>query len=122
MRSPLSNARGLGSAGEGLAHWWMQRITSVALAPLSLWFSFSLSRLPDFSHATVVAWVQRPLATILLISFLIAGCYHMALGLRVIVEDYVTSNPLKITTIVLLEAGSFAVVLTGIVAIMRISI
>ena len=120
MRSPLSNARGLGSAGEGLSHWWMQRITSVALAPLSLWFGFSLSRLPDFSHATVTAWIQHPLTTILLVSFLITGCYHMALGLRVIVEDYVTSNPLKITTIVLLEVGSFAVVLTGIVAVMKI--
>ncbi len=122
MRSPLSNARGLGSAGEGLAHWWMQRVTSVALVPLSLWFGFSLSRLPDFSHAAVVAWIQRPLTTILLILFLIVGCYHMALGLRVIVEDYVASNRLKVITIMLLEMGAFAAVITGVVAVIRISV
>lgn len=122
MQTPLSNARGLGAAGEGPAHWWAQRITSVALVPLALWLGFSLAGLPDFLHATVVAWISEPWTMILLTAFLIASCYHMALGLQVIVEDYISDNTPKIALIVLFQLGSFSIALTGIVAVMKISL
>ena len=41
LRSPLGRVRGLGSAKGGTHHWWMQRVTSVALLPLTLWFALS---------------------------------------------------------------------------------
>ena len=122
MQTPLSNARGLGSAGKGSAHWWTQRVTSVALVPLALWFGFSLSGLPDFLHSTITTWMRQPLTPILLIAFLIVGCYHMALGLRVIAEDYIHGNLIKVTTIVLFELVSFAVALTGVISIIKISL
>ncbi len=121
MRTPLSRAHGLGAAKEGTIHWWMQRITSVALVPLALWFGFSLARLPDFYHTTVLAWLREPLTMILMLAFLIAGCYHMALGLRVIIEDYLHVTALKVCAIVLVELGSVLLALVGIGAMMRVS-
>ncbi len=116
MRTPLARAQGLGAAKEGAVHWWMQRMTSVALTPLALWFGFSLACLPDLSHATVATWMREPLTAVLLVAFLIAGCYHMALGLRVIIEDYVHVAAIKVSVIVLVELSSFLLALVGIVA------
>lgn len=119
MRTPLSRAAGLGAAGEGAGHWWMQRVTSVALVPLALWLGFSLAGLPDFSRAGVLVWMGEPLTTALLLMFLIVSCYHMALGLRVIIEDYVHLAALKVSAIVLVELGSLLVALVGIVSVLR---
>ena len=120
MQTALSKAHGLGASGEGPRHWWMQRVTSIALIPLSLWFGFSLVMLPNLSHSTVFIWIGEPLTTVSLLTFIIAGCYHMALGLRVVIEDYVHWAALKISMIILVELGSFFLALTGIVATMRI--
>jgi succinate dehydrogenase / fumarate reductase, membrane anchor subunit len=92
MRSPLSRARGLGSAREGVEHWWMQRVTAVALIPLTLWFAASLIALTGSDYNTFIAWLKAPFVTILMVLLLIALCHHMGLGLRVVVEDYVHSD------------------------------
>ncbi len=120
MRTPLARARGLGAAGEGAAHWWMQRVTSVALTPLALWFGFALAGLGDLSHAAVAAWMREPPTAVLLIAFLLAGCYHMALGLRVIIEDYVHAAALRVGLIVAVELGSFLLALSGVVAALKV--
>ena len=120
MRTPLSRAYGLGSAGEGAGHWWMQRVTSVALIPLALWFGFALAQLPDFDHATVLTWIRTPVAAVLLVAFLIASCYHMSLGLCVIAEDYLSNTALKVGAIVLIQLGSFLFALIGITATAKI--
>jgi succinate dehydrogenase / fumarate reductase membrane anchor subunit len=96
MRSPLSRARGLGSAREGVAHWWMQRVTAVALIPLTLWFAASLIALTGSDYNTFIAWLKAPSVTILMVLLLIALCHHIGLGLRVVVEDYVHSDWVKI--------------------------
>src|ERR1019366_5915909 len=88
-RTPLSRARGLGSAKNGVEHWWMQRVTAVALVPLTLWFIASLMAIAGGDYGTVIAWFKRPLTTILMASLLTTLFHHMALGLRVVVEDYV---------------------------------
>ena len=120
MRTPLSRARGLGAAGEGAFHWWMQRVTSMALVPLALWFGFSLALMPNFSRHEVLAWIGKPLTVVLLISFLVVACYHMALGLRVIIEDYVHGTALKLAAIALIQLGSFLLAVIGIVAAMKV--
>lgn len=120
MKTPLSRAYGLGSAKDGASHWWMQRLTSVALVPLTLWFGFSLASLGELSHATVVSWMREPATAVLLVSLLIAGCYHAALGLRVIVEDYVHAAAVKVGMIVAVELGSFLLGLIGVVAVMKV--
>src|ERR1700741_3002266 len=88
MRSPLGRAIGLGSAKEGVEHWWAQRITAITLVPLALWFVMTVIGLAGAEHGLLVAWVSQPLAAVLLILFLIAAFYHSALGLQVVIEDY----------------------------------
>ena len=89
MRSPLGRAIGLGSAKEGVEHWWVQRVTAVALVPLALWFVIAVIGLVGADRDTMQDWVGRPMPAILLVLLLIATFYHVALGLQVVIEDYV---------------------------------
>ena len=121
MRSPLGRARGLGSAKEGVEHWWVQRVTAVALAPLMLWLSIALIEGVGSSYTTVVNWLRAPLTTILMVLLLIALFYHTALGLQVVIEDYVHSDRAKIPALVLMRLACFALAVAGIVALLRIA-
>lgn len=89
MRDPLATARGLGSAKDGVNHWWMQRVTAVALLVLSPWFIYFAVSLIGADHFTVRSAIAEPLNATLLVSFVIAMCWHARLGLQVVVEDYV---------------------------------
>src|SRR5579863_1307454 len=89
MRSPLGRALGLGSTKRGVEHWWVQRVTAVALIPLSLWFVAALLRQMGGGLASVHHWLGRPVPAILMVLFLITTFYHAALGLEVVIEDYV---------------------------------
>jgi succinate dehydrogenase / fumarate reductase membrane anchor subunit len=121
MRTPLSRARGLGSAKTGVEHWWMQRITAVALIPLTLWFVASVIAIAGSDYGTVIAWFKKPLTTILIASLLIALFHHIALGLRVVVEDYVHTDRLKILAVVTISFACFALAIAGIYATLRIA-
>ncbi len=88
-RSPLGTARGLGSAKSGTEHWMMQRLTSVAMLPLTLWFVWSLMCMAGADYATFTAWLANPAIAVLLSAFCIVLFYHAALGLQVVIEDYV---------------------------------
>jgi succinate dehydrogenase / fumarate reductase membrane anchor subunit len=87
--SPLKRVVGLGTSKGASEHWWLQRVTAVALVPLGLWFALSLLALPSFDHAAVVAWMGEPVTAILLTLTVVAVGYHSALGVQVVVEDYV---------------------------------
>ena len=119
MRSPLAGAMGFGSAKDGIEHWWMQRLSAVALIPLTLWFVASIIAHAGSDYATFIAWLRTPLASILMILLLIALFYHTALGLRVVIEDYVHSGG-KFLALVAVRLGCFALATTGIVAALRI--
>jgi succinate dehydrogenase / fumarate reductase membrane anchor subunit len=121
MRSPLRRAQGLGSAKEGVENWWMQRVTAVALIPLTLWFAASLIALRSSDYSTFVIWLRAPLVTVLMVLLLIALFYHTALGLRVVVEDYIHSDRVKIPTLVTISLGCFALAIAGIIATLRIA-
>ena len=95
-QTPLARARGLGSARQGTQHWWRQRVTAVALFPVTLWFAVSLTMLPKAGYTQVVAWMSDPWNTILLLSFIMLSLYHAMLGLQVVMEDYVHHEWLKI--------------------------
>ncbi len=110
LRSPLSRVLGLGSAKDGTAHWWMQRVTAVALVPLTLWFVFSLLTLPDFEYETVRTWLSVPISGFLAILLVAVLVYHSYLGSMVIVEDYVTSSGMKVLSLMSLR---FLYVLAG---------
>lgn len=110
LRSPLGRVRGLGSAKEGVSHWWAQRVTSVALVPLVLWFVVSLIGLIGADHGAFTSWVRQPLNAVLMTALLLAGFHHLQLGLQVVIEDYVHNEGARIAAIL---AVKFAVVLFG---------
>lgn len=90
FRSKLSIARGLGSAKSGVTHWWVQRVTAVAMIPLSIWFLgaiLSVMLSPDVIF--VAKWFSSPLNALLLISLVGALFFHAKLGLQVVIEDYI---------------------------------
>ena len=122
MRSPLGRAIGLGSAKEGVEHWWMQRITAVALVPLTLWFVIAIIGLVGADLETMQNWVSRPLPAILLVLLLIAIFYHVSLGLQVVVEDYVHAELTKLGLITAIRLLCFAFAVAGIFAVLSIAV
>ena len=89
LRSPPGRALGKGTGGEGAGHWWLQRVTSVALIPLGLWFVFSMTALPSFLYGDVAMWLRRPWNAVLTLAFVLAMVWHSRLGIQVVIEDYV---------------------------------
>jgi succinate dehydrogenase / fumarate reductase membrane anchor subunit len=122
MRSPLGRAIGLGSAKEGVEHWWMQRTTAIALVPLMLWFVIAVIGLAGADLETMQNWVGRPLPAILLVLLLIATFYHMSLGLQVVVEDYVHVELAKLALVILIRLFCFALAVAGIFAVFSIAV
>lgn len=110
FRAPLSVALGLGSAKDGLGHWWMQRLTAIALLPLVLWFVVSIITLAGQGRAQVLAWMQSPFHGVVLCLFLITSLYHANLGLMKIFEDYIQVRWLQLTSRI---AASFTAVFLG---------
>ena len=94
-RTPLARARGLGSAKEGVHHWWIQRLTAIALIPLVVWFAISLVMLSGADYAVVRAWIGSPLVMVLLILTIGVGLHHGQLGMQVVWEDY-TDGALRV--------------------------
>jgi succinate dehydrogenase / fumarate reductase, membrane anchor subunit len=119
FRSPLSRARGLGSAKSGVHHWWIQRLTAIALIPLVVWFAISLVMLSGADYAVVRAWIGSPMVMVLLILTIGIGLHHGQLGLQVVWEDY-TDGGLRVVMIVLTKFIAVVFGLGAIVAIMRI--
>lgn len=122
LRTPLKNARGLGSAKEGTHHWWVQRVTAVALIPLSVWFMYSVLSLALTDHAAVTAWIAVPWHAVLLALFVVTLFYHSYLGLQVIVEDYVDSEWLKLATLLLLQFAHIALAVIAVFAVLRMAL
>lgn len=122
LRSGLGRVRGLGSAKEGVQHWWAQRVTAIALVPLTLWFVASVIVLAGADHATVSAWIARPLNTVLLIALVAATFWHAALGLQVVIEDYIHTEGTKLVVLLAVKALLALVGLAGIVAVLRVAL
>ena len=118
-RSPLARAIGLGSAKSGAEQWWAERVSAVALVPLSVWFVGSIIAHSGSDHATFTSWLSAPMPMILMVLLVIAVFHHAALGLQVIVEDYVHST-IKFALIVAVRLGCFASAVAGVLAVLRI--
>jgi succinate dehydrogenase / fumarate reductase membrane anchor subunit len=120
LRTPLSRARGLGSAKEGVHHFWAQRITAVALIPLVVWFAISLIMMSGADYAVVRAWIGSPAVMVLLVLTIVIGLHHGQLGMQVVIEDYVHHDGMKLALIVLMRFIAVFFGLAAIVAILRI--
>ncbi|WP_067562191.1 succinate dehydrogenase, hydrophobic membrane anchor protein [Halofilum ochraceum] len=122
LRTPLAAARGLGSAKEGVEHWWKQRLTAIALVPLLLWFGFSVALLGTADYYTVMGWLAHPVNAGLMILVLSVGLWHGMLGLQVVIEDYIATEWKKITVLLLVQFASVILALAGILAVLRIAL
>jgi succinate dehydrogenase / fumarate reductase membrane anchor subunit len=122
VQTPLGRVHGLGSAKSGTEHFWHQRLTAAALLPLTFWFVWIVARYAGAPHADVVAALGHPMNAALMLLFVIAGLYHMALGLRVVVEDYITAKGTKFALLFLVNFAAFAIAMVSAVAVLRIAI
>ena len=121
LQSPLIWVLGLGSARDGSSHWWAQRLTAVALVPLTIWFAFSLLGIPLGEYATLFLWIAKPLNAILLILFVLILVYHSSLGLQVVIEDYVHGSA-KAPVLIVVQVGHVVLAVAGIYSIVLVMI
>jgi succinate dehydrogenase / fumarate reductase, membrane anchor subunit len=121
LMTPLNRVLGLG-VGKGAAeHWWLQRVTAVALLPLGLWLAYELLTLPGFDYASVVAWVGEPVTSILLVLFVVAVGYHSSLGIQVVVEDYVTGKGTRAATLMASTLAHVGLTISAVFAVLKIA-
>ena len=121
LRSPLGRVLGLGSAKGGTGHWWAQRVSAIALIPLTLWFLFSLLALPALDYVTVRAWLSYPLSGFLAVLLIAVLTHHSYLGTTTVIEDYVPSVGAKLISLLCLQFVHVLVGGASIFAILRIA-
>ncbi|MFZ4541807.1 MAG: succinate dehydrogenase, hydrophobic membrane anchor protein [Rickettsiales bacterium] len=121
LRTPIKRARGLGAAHSGTHHFWLQRVSAVALVPLSIWFMIQLvGNLIGGDVALITHWLSDPLRALLLAAFIIAMFMHARLGVQVIIEDYVHFEGKKIFCLLLLNALIYGFGAAALMGIMRL--
>ncbi|NOR79556.1 MAG: succinate dehydrogenase, hydrophobic membrane anchor protein [Methyloprofundus sp.] len=121
-RTPLAKAHGLGSAKSGTSHWWMQRVTAVALIFLSFWLILFIEQLFHASYSEIKQWLVKPVNFTLLIAWAFVGFYHAALGLQVVIEDYLNPEWLKILSIWVIKLVFLGAAITSLALTIRIAI
>ncbi len=122
LRTPLRQARGLGSAKDGVGHWIGQRTTAIALAPLSIWFIFSMVAFAGADYATMAAYIANPLVSVLMILFILAAFHHLRLGIQVVIEDYIEKEGTRIALLLTTNFLAFGLGIASILAVLRLSL
>lgn len=121
MRTPMARVRGLGSAHEGTDHFWRQRLTGIALVPLTLFFVGFLVCMNGADYGAVRAALANPVVALVFAVMLVAGLVHMRLGMQVIVEDYVHGEGSKLTLLILNTFFTIAVGVVSVFALAKLS-
>lgn len=121
LRTPLGRAIGLGSAKEGVEHWWRERITALALVPLCLWLVAEIVHHAGADRVELIAWLKDPVPAVLLLLLLGATFHHTALGLQVVVEDYVSHEGARFGLIIAIRLLCVLFAVLGIFAVLRLA-
>lgn len=121
-RSALGRAEGHGSAQDGVGHWWIQRLTSVALIVLLAWFAASLLALPARDYSTVAAWVRSGWTAPILVLTVAVAAWHSALGVRVVIEDYVHDVGAKTLSLAVSAFAHVLIAAVGVYAVLRVAL
>ena len=118
FRSDIARVRGLGSAKEGVQHWWMQRLSALALIPLGIWLVASLVSNAGADHAAIMQWLGSPFTLGALSLTILAAFYHAVLGLQVVIEDYVHGKAAKFILLIVIYFAAFALGAAAIVSLL----
>jgi len=122
LREPLARVRGLGSAREGVSHWWMQRLSAILLIPLSLWFVCCVAGMVTAEYADARVFLAQPLNAFLMIALVLSSLYHGMLGIQVVIEDYVHARGLEIGLQIFVKLAAFLCALAAVYALIRITL
>jgi succinate dehydrogenase / fumarate reductase membrane anchor subunit len=120
-RTDKARVAGLGSAKDGTGHWWSQRLTSIALIPLTLLFVFPFVRSLGAGHEAVRATYAHPLHAIVAILFIGATFLHLQQGLQVVIEDYVHDKPIRTGALLANTLLCWAFGLAGVFAVAKLA-
>lgn len=121
FRTPVKQARGLGSARSGVGHWWVQRVTAIALIPLGVWFAGSLIALLSADYATVTAWLALPYNAVLTALLVVVMFHHSWLGVQVVIEDYVHAEGIKIASLLIIKFIHVLLAAYGVFVVLRVA-
>lgn len=123
LENPLAKAHGMGSAKSGSGHWWMMKISALALIPLMLWFFSEIMTLiaAGASYSNALYWISKPYVAVLMVLFFAVNFYHAALGAQEIILDYIPNKKIKVASLILLNFGCFAAAVAGISAVLFIA-
>lgn len=121
LRTPLARVRALGSAHEGTHHWWVQRLTAIALVPLTVYFLWLLLTLNGLEQFEAQAVLARPSNACVLAAFVIALFWHAQLGLQVVIEDYIHVRWQEVSLLVLVRLSTLFATLVALFSIARIA-
>ena len=122
LRSPLGRVLGNGAANEGPHHWWVQRLTSIALVPLGIWFAVSLMALPLADRAVLFDWMSHGWNALLTFLFALVATAHSRLGVQVVIEDYVHAHGLKTLALILNTFAHILIAVAASYAVLKIAL
>lgn len=122
LQTPLSKAKGLGSAHTGTHHWLMQRVTALANLPLVLWMVYSIFHLQGASYQEFTVWLSQPLNAVLAVLFIISTFYHAVLGSQVVVEDYVSCRWFRMSKLIGMKLFFIALAVACIFSILKVAL
>lgn len=121
FKNPLARARGLGSTHHGAMHWLHQRATGVANLGLMGWLVWTATQMPAWTYDTFTAWLAQPINAVLMVLVIVTTFYHAALGLQVVIEDYVSSPGKRIVTLAALRFVFVAATIASVFSILKIA-
>lgn len=122
MQTPLARVRGLGSAKSGLSHWWHQRLTAIAMVPIMIGSLILVAQIGMLDYQGAIDLMANPLAATLLLLLVLVGFFHAALGLQVVIEDYVSNEGARMGLIITVKMISFALAVLSIVSILKVAL
>ena len=121
MRTPLARVRNLGASHSGTGDFWRQRVTAVAMVLLMVPVIVIVMMLRGSNQAGAAQILSSPLVAIIMLLFIIASCWHMKIGMQVVIEDYIHDEKMKLASIMANNFFCIAVALASIYAILKLS-